>query len=389
MENLNSLKIAVLIWDFVTTGGAERYACEVTKRLAEHHEVHVFCQSWDPEISHKITFHKIPRLIKKPSWVNQLLFSFFTNRAVDDSFDVIHTHDRVSRFNVLTIHCPCYKGFITLEMSKVKKIIIWLSVLISPRSLAYLWIEKKQFTYTADRRLIAVSKTVRDDVINNYHLPQSFFYLAYPGVDYTYIETIITKTDKKQLRSNLNINNENVVVIFVGTEFKRKGLDTLLDAIAKCSKLPLSLLVAGGGEIDTYQNKAQALGIADKVTFLGLVKDIFPFYSIADIFVLPTLSDPCPMSPVEAMACGVATIMSTTPYCGTAEHISQGEAVLLQNPRDKEELAAAIRLLVDQETRKAISEKGRKLAYRLSWEQTTENTLNAYSLIKKRALNTP
>ncbi len=76
------LKIAVLIRDFVTTGGAERYACEVTRRLAPEHEVHVFCQNWNPTISEEIAFHRIPKLLAKPSFVNQLLFSFFTRRAL-------------------------------------------------------------------------------------------------------------------------------------------------------------------------------------------------------------------------------------------------------------------------------------------------------------------
>lgn len=379
------LKIAVFVWDFVTTGGAERYACEVTKRLAEHHDVHVFCQSWDSEISNKITFHKIPRPIKKPSWINQLFFSFFTKLAVDDSFDIIHTHDRVSRFDILTIHCPCYKGFITEKETLLRKIITWISVIISPRSLAYLWIEKKQFTYTRKKKLISVSKSVQEDVIRNYFLPEKIFSLAYPGVDVESIKKNIAKADITFLRKKLNLKEDNLVLLFVGTEFKRKGLDNLLDAVARCSYPDIRLLVAGGGDSCIYERKIMKKGIAGQVTFLGLVKDIFPYYGIADIFILPTLSDPCPMSPVEAMASGVATIMSVTPYCGTAEHITQGEAILLNDPRDTEELSEAIMRLADPEIRKVISEKGRKLATSISWEQTTKKTFDAYcSLLEQR-----
>ena len=160
------LKIAVLIRGFFTTGGAERYAVELTRRLARTHEVHVFAQEWSFEGAEKIIFHKIPRFFIKPSYLNQLVFSFFTRRALDPSFDIIHSHERVTRFDVLTVHCPCFRSSITGKKSLWKNAFSNLSIALSPRKAAYLWLEKKQFSFTRKRLLIAVSEKVKRDVQN-------------------------------------------------------------------------------------------------------------------------------------------------------------------------------------------------------------------------------
>lgn len=377
------LKIAVLIRDFVTTGGAERYACEVTRRLAQEHEVHVFCQSWDASISKEISFHHIPKPLAKPSFINSLVFAYFTRLALASAkhaFDIVHSHDKVTAFDLLTIHCPSYRGFITDKKTWLSKLLVWLSVVTSPRSLAYLWLEKGQFTLRPDRRLIAVSASVREDVQRNYPLPDSFFSLAHPGADYEHIRAVMDSADRQALRQKYHFEPDDFVLLFVGTEFKRKGLDTLFAALKKFDDKHVRLLVAGGGggKMPIYQKKANELGIADRVTFAGLVRDVFPLYALADLFVLPTLADPGGMAPVEAMASGLATVMSRSPFCGTAEHIRNGEALILQHPEDSDELASTIRQAMEQGCREQLQEDGQRLAQTLSWERTTAATLAAY-----------
>ena len=381
--NHKRLKIAVLIRDFVTTGGAERYACEVPRRLAREHEVHVFCQNWDATVSEVIAFHRIPKPLAKPSFVNQLLFSFFTRRALASArpaFDIVHSHDKVTAFDLLTIHCPCFRGFITDKKTWLSRLLIWLSVITSPRSLGYLGLEKGQFTLRPDRRLIAVSTSVKEDVQHNYPLPGSFFSLAQPGADYEQIRAVVDMADRQALRQQYHFGPDDFVLLFVGTEFKRKGLGNLLAALARLDAPKVRLLVAGGGggKMQIFKQLAQDLGLADRVAFAGLVRDVFPLYALADLFVLPTISDPCPMSPVEAMAGGLATIMSRSPFCGTAEHIRQDEALILQDPTDLDELVAAIRQGMDRDCRAQLQEKGQRLAQTLSWEKTAAATLEAY-----------
>lgn len=374
------LKIAVLIRDFVPTGGAERYALEVSRRLATEHDVHVFAQTWAFEGKEEITFHRIPKFFTRPSFLNQLLFSYFTSRRVDQSFSVIHSHERVTRFDVLTIHAPCFRSLLTRQKSGWKRFLIWVSVGLSPRKLVYLWLEKRQFTYSEKRLLIAVSENVKRNVQSNYPLPGHCFRIAYPGVDADLALRGSDGNQRRLVRTRLGIGQDELVILFVGTEFKRKGLEALLRGFAMIPRSNARLVVAGGGggKEREYMALAQALGIGKETMFLGLMENITDVYAMSDIYVLPTLSDPSPMAPVEAMACGLPTVVSSARYAGTAEHVKQGEALILKDPRDPGEIAEALRKLMDKEFREALGEKGRQLARSLTWEKTTRETLAAY-----------
>jgi UDP-glucose:(heptosyl)LPS alpha-1,3-glucosyltransferase len=376
---MKRLKIAVLVRNFVTTGGAERYAFKVSKRLAATHEVHIFCQTWDEQLLAGMTGHRIPRPLPRPSFLNQLLFSWFCDRAVDDSFDLIYSHERVRRFDVLSIHCPCYRGFLTRSRGW-RKVMRWLGELTSPRGLAYLWLEKSQYTAKPGRLLIADSRMVADDVRRNYpNLPAKFIKVAYPGVDLAEIDQALRTTDRQALRAQYGLQPDDFALLFVGTEFKRKGLDFLLPALSLITDKKVRLLVAGAGDISGYQHKAEQLGLGDRVSFLGKIADICPLYIMADAFVLPTLSDPCPIAPLEAMTCGTATIMSAADYCGTAEHVRHNEAIIVRNPRDSREIARAIATLLDRTVRQEYAKKGRELGQTLGWEHTTALTLEAFA----------
>lgn len=381
------LKIAILVRRFITTGGAERYAVEVTRRLAKNHNVHVFAQEWSSDAETRVTFHKIPKFLGKPSFLNQLLFSYFTRRSLDGSFDIIHSHERVTQFDVLTIHCPCYRGFITDQKKLWGKMKVWLSVATSPRHLAYLWLEKKQFIYRRERLLIAVSDNVRRDVQTNYDLPDECFRLAYPGVNADQFSPKKNGVLRNQTRSQLGISKDEVVILFVGTEFKRKGLGSSLKAYALLPEAKTRLIIAGGGDTDKYTRLAQKFGIADTVTFLGLVGDMGPIYAAADICVLPTLCDPYAMAPIEAMASGVATITSSSLYAGSSERIKNGEALIVNDPSNPEEIAAALEALLDEDYRTNLAQKGRQLAKNLTWEITTAEILSTYYELLQLKIN--
>jgi UDP-glucose:(heptosyl)LPS alpha-1,3-glucosyltransferase len=372
------MKIAVLIRRFVLTGGAERYAVEVTRRLAREHDVSVFAQEWSFEGKENITFHKIPRFFRRPNFLNQLFFSFFTRRSLDDSFDIVHTHERVCQFDVLTVHCPCFRSIITRHKSPLKRFFVRLSIAFSPRKWAYLWLEKRQFAQNRERLWIAVSENVKKNIQTNYPLPDECFGIVYPGVDsnLTTVEDIAENREK--LRSKLGIDKDDLVILFVGTEFKRKGLDALLKGFALLPRSNMKLVIAGEGRPDRYLSAAKVLGVERDVIFLGLVENIEEAYAISDVYILPTLSDPAGMAPLEAMVCGVATVISCDRYAGIAECMTDQEAIILNDPNDPGEIADSLRRLVDKEYRKELGNKGRLLAEKMTWEKTTAETLSIY-----------
>lgn len=374
------LKIAVLIKRFVKTGGAERYAMEVVRRLAWKHDVHVFAHEWIYDGAEPIVFHKVPRLCVKPAWANQLLFSYLTHRAVGREFDIVHSFEKVAHCDVMTVQSPCF-GRPSVEGQGLWKTIAGgIGLVLSPRRLAWRWLESRQFSERGARVVIAVSEQVKRNVQTHYQLPDRRFSLAYTGVELPRVEVEPDRQRDAGLRAEFGIAQNDLVVLFVGTEFKRKGLDALLHGLALLPRSRVTLLVAGGGggRLEHYKALADRLQLGREVKFLGLVSDVERLYPLADVFILPTLADPCPLSPLEAMAAGVATVMSSSEFNGSAELITKGEALILTDPNDPHEIASNLTALMDGHARASLAEKGRQLVRQLTWDKTAEETLSVY-----------
>lgn len=386
VESLPRLKIAVLIKRFLRTGGAEKYAMEVVRRLALDHEIHVFAHEWAFDGSEPITFHKIPRVCRKPAWVNQLFFSYFCRRAVGDEFDVVHSFEKVPTFDVMTVQSPCFKSPHLQGTGRWQQRLDWARTALSPRKFAWRWLEARQFAEDGVRMIVAVSEKVQRNVQDCYGLSDDYFQLAYTGVEVPKIEQVYSVQEVEGLRAQLGVSPDDVVVLFVGTEFKRKGLDALLEGLALAPRARFKLLIAGGGggKLEHYKSLTDKMKLSAEVRFLGLVQDIERIYPIADMYILPTLADPCPLAPLEAMAAGIATIMSASEYNGSAELVRHGEALLLSDPHDPQEIADALIQLTDRRVRSEMAEMGRQLVRQCTWDKTAADTLSAYRAVVQR-----
>ncbi len=380
------LRVAVIIKRFVTTGGAERYAYELTRRIARDHEVHVFAHEWDFHSEEKIIFHKLKNPINRPTWLKQWIFSLNCMKAIEkERFDIVHTHEKIFKFDIMTIHSPCFRSYLTNKKG-ILKAIKTLTTIFSIRKIAWLLLEWIQFRYDSNKFFIAVSENVMENVINNYGLKNSSFRIIYPGVEISDKLSPLTPKEKGEMRRRYGVEPDDTVYLFVGSEFKRKGLDTLLYAFSILEDPNSKLLVVGdgGGRLRDYREKVRNYGLEGRVRFLGLVKDPHFLYGISDALILPTLSDPSPLVPIEAMAHGLPVAMSEAQFCGASEHIKAGEAILIKNPLDPYEVKSALLSLSQRDISSALSQKGRALAERLNWDSVYKETLSVYQEVVER-----
>ena len=140
------------------------------------------------------------------------------------------------------------------------------------------------------------------------------------------------------------------LVLFVGRLHPIKGIRYLFTAFKKVLKRRGDVylaLIGGGDQADKYKQLSRALGIEDKVRFLGyIVHDELPrYYNSADVFVLPSLSEEFSNTILEAMACKVpvvATSVGGNPYL-----IEDGATGFLVPPRNSDELAKKILFVLE------------------------------------------
>ena len=155
------------------------------------------------------------------------------------------------------------------------------------------------------------------------------------------------------------IQQHEIVVGCVAHLVPVKGHPTLIAAIAR---VPSVRLLIAGDPLDTeYQTslitQCSALGVSDRVHFLGGVPDIPAFLAELDVFVLPTWAkwrmEGCPVALMEAMACGLPSIATDIP--GSRDLIEHGVSGWIVAPENADSLANAIRELAGSpEKRRAL-----------------------------------
>jgi len=371
------LRVAVLIRRFISTAGAEKYCVEVTRRIAERHEVHVFAQEIGEGPIPGVTYHRIEQRVRKPRFLNQWLFARDTRKAVGEGFDIVHSHDVLGHANVYTLHVPCFRNRYR-EAPPLRRLGRWLGTLFSPRELSYLWLEAMQFSpRRRAKRFIAVSGYMRRSILQSYPSAAPGLATAYPGLDCDGIPARSEET-RRTARTGLQVPTDAFALLFVANDFRKKGLDSLVQALARLDSAPL-LLVAGSGQRKVYDELIARLGLGGRVRFLGPQTDLSPCFAAADALVHPTRVDTFGMAVLEAMAYGLPVIVSDPTYCGVAERFSQDDALLLTNPQDPDEIARRIgELMADDALRSRLSKNGLAFARSASWSATAEATLDVY-----------
>lgn len=156
----------------------------------------------------------------------------------------------------------------------------------------------------------------------------------------------------KRTRQRWNISDDECIVLSIGRLSTEKGFCYLIDATSRVVRaLPhvnIHLLVTGDGPTLTrLKEQAHSEGLDQRITFTGHCSDTRGLYSIASLFVLPSLSEGSPNVLLESMAARVPIV--ATNVGGVPEILDNGESAILVSPANSESLAnAMIELILNQ-----------------------------------------
>jgi UDP-glucose:(heptosyl)LPS alpha-1,3-glucosyltransferase len=188
---------------------------------------------------------------------------------------------------------------------------------------------------------------VKADILRHFDIDPAKLRVILSGVDTTVFHPGLRELHRAETRKTLRIPKSAPVALFVGSGFERKGLIGFLMGLADQSghsrltrESVRGIVVGHDKHMTRFQSFADQLGLSDRVSFVGGVNDVRPFYAAADIFVLPTLYDPLPNACLEAMACGLPVITSTG--SGAAELITNGVEGFVVDALDTPAIADAI-----------------------------------------------
>ena len=334
------LRVAVLARIFSTSaGGAERYCASLVKHLAPQHEIHVFAQDICTQYP-QVVFHQVPLFCRRPRWLNQIAFATYTWWQTRKGFDVVHSHENTWHGDVQTIHVLPFSYLWFVNCHGLGLFLKTLQLITSPRLLTYWVLEKLRLRHQLGRFLVAVSEPVK--AVLNQDLKHKLEHICVisPGIEATHVHS---STEKMQARLDLGLPMQGKCLLWVGNNAIKKGLPTLLEALAQLPNDFFLVIVGSAAPENKWCSQVTALGLDDRIFFKGVLDDMTLAYTAADLLVHPTLEDTFGMVVLEAMSHAVPAIVSSELYCGiSAELTHLNNAWILQDPLDASALEKAI-----------------------------------------------
>jgi glycosyltransferase involved in cell wall biosynthesis len=180
------------------------------------------------------------------------------------------------------------------------------------------------------------------------------------------------------VRRSLGLTGGERVVLAVGRLSREKGHTHLIHAAARWRADARLVIVGEGPERRDLERLARSLGLGRSVMFTGPTSDVGPFYGLADVLVLPSLSEGSPNVLLEGMSCGLPIV--ATLVGGVPEIATHNVTALLGRPGSPAFLATAVdRLLADRELAARLGAAARAtVRSRYTREQRAERLSGLY-----------
>ena len=311
------MKLAIVRQRYNPYGGAERFVARALPAL-ERAGIEVTLLSrgetgWGARRLLQVDPFHIGRLWR--DWSFARAASAAWKRA---GFDLVQSHERIPGCDIYRAGDGVHRRWLELRGG---------AAAFSPYHRYVCAAEKAMFEHPRLRAVICNSKMVREEIRRGFRIAPEKLHVIYNGVDLEHFHPRERVRLRGAARAEIGCTPRDVVFVFVGSGFSRKGLDAAVAAVSGTSHW---LVVVGK---DRFSGPA-----SPRIRFLGGKEDVRPYYAAADGFVLPSRYDPFPNTALEAMAMGLPAIVSSR--TGAAEVIEPGVNGWVCEPDDVAGLAA-------------------------------------------------
>jgi UDP-glucose:(heptosyl)LPS alpha-1,3-glucosyltransferase len=295
-------------------------------------------------------------------------------------FDLVQSHERIACCDVYRAGDGVHAEWLA-QRARVQSEMAASITRMNPHHRYLLGAERALFTSPGLRAVICNSEMVRREIASRFRTPEAKLELIRNSVDSEWFHPGLRGEMRAPVREQLSIPRDANVMLHVGSGFERKGVASLLRALAKAPSKPWAIVVGRDKHSARYAELARSLGVESRVRFVGSVSDVRPYHAASDSFVLATLYDPFPNAAIEAMASGLPVV--TTPKCGAAEMVLDGETGFVRDALDVEGIAAAMEKL-DPATASRMGARAREAVSSLTPQSMAQQYLALYRRLLHR-----
>jgi len=363
-----------------TRSGIEEYTINLLSRLL----------SWDRNVQFKLFYNAFNQVELDYDWLKlpnvELKKFHFPNRFV---FDPAAKFLRLPKIDKLLGGCDVFFAphFLLSPVSgQCKKIITFHDLSFEYWPEFFSWRKRLWHASLAPRaraletdKIIAVSESTKDDLADLYGVAEEKIKVIYSGVG----EEFKQLSKQVCLSAAQKYNLPASFILYFGTLEPRKNVVGLIkayeiwraEAAAAASAPALVLAGSKGWLYDEIFSAAKNSPFADDIKFIGFIEpqDKPQLFNLASLFVYPSFFEGFGFPPLEAMACGVATITSHT---SSFPEVAAGSALMV-DPYNYEEIAWAIQeVWQDNNLRKSLITDGLERVKNFSWDKCARETLD-------------
>lgn len=302
------------------------------------------------EVYGKNLFEEVGRFSQKASLIAQ-----------NENFDIIHAHDWMT-----------YPAAIAAKRMTNKPLVVHIHATEMDRTAGHpdpiVFDLERQGFEQADM-IIAVSEWTRQKVINHYNIPPEKVQVVHNGVEmYNLSDT-----------SKHTLGADDKIILFLGRLTIQKGPEHFLWAAKKVAEVEpnVKFVIAGSGDMQNRMvEEAVNLGISDKVIFTGFLSgaDIDRAYRMADLYVMPSISEPFGITPLESMKNGTPTLISK--QSGVSEVVKH---CLKVDFWDIDQMANKMTSVIKyKDLQSTLSDEGLQEVQNITWDVSADKCINIY-----------
>lgn len=378
-------------------GGVEAYLFQLVHALLRRgHEIDYFCARVEAQLTHpglRVVHVPQPR---RPTSLRVALFARRSAAAIAHAeatrrYDVVQGFGRTWYQTLYRDGSGCYADYRAAYLDRVKRPSWLRSQRLFPSDRVVQRIERRRYAQRPPRAVVAISRLVREQILRRYALPPERVQVVYNGVDLERHHPRLAEAGRAELQRECGTRR---TVVLVGSDFGRKGLDLLLDALALLEREPSSaardyaLAVVGrDNREEKWREAAVARGVAHRVRFLGFRRDVPVLLAGADGLLLPSWFDAFGNVVAEALACGTPAVVSGS--CGAAEWIRDGENGFVVPRQEPALWAAKLRMLLAGDAPAGMREMARRTALAYPWDAHVESLLALYRDVARQTESRP
>lgn len=350
--------VAFCLYKYFPFGGLQRDFMRIAQTVMKRgHHVRVYTQSWQGERPASFELIDVPVKARSNHGRNAEYYAWVESHLKKHPADRVVGFNKMPGLDVYFAADVCYAEKVAQEKGFFYR--------LTPRYRHYAAFERATFEQGKPTQMLMLTDKQIADFQKHYKTEAERFHILPPGIypDRKYSQQI---PDARQIyRQKNGISDQQHLLLQVGSDFTRKGVDRTLSAIAA---LPESvrkntiLFVVGQDKPRRFEALAEKLGIRSNVSFFSGRNDVAELMAAADILMHPAYQEAAGIVLLEAIAAGLPIM--TTAVCGYAHYIADANCgTVIDEPYRQETLNEILRnVLTNPSLREAWAENARRYA---------------------------